>query len=374
MSVTRTAISRIDGGFTKTDEGFLDVAVFPTKVGIFNYLRADGSVRRELRSREEVFKADSLKTLVNKPHTNDHPPQNLTSRNVKKHKTGHVYGAHEVHDDNIHTRSRLLVTDQDAIDDIEQKAKTPVSCGYTCDMDETPGIDPEFGEYDAKQLNIRYNHLSSVWKARAGEGARITQDSDEDHVRFDAYEIDENNDEINKKEGLPKMGKIRVDGVEFEVEQALEIAHKNQVKADTQALNDAKVAAEKADKLNKEFEAKLDEAQDKIKELSAVDVEARVDAVLAFREQVKPVLGADYDFKGKSEAQVKKDAIMKARPQAKLDGQDDLYINARFDAVMEDLQANPKQTTSKSVNDAYDAAKSQDSGEWGTRYDLAEAI
>jgi len=214
MSVTRTAISRIDGGFTKTDEGFLDVTVFPTKVGIFNYLRSDGSIRRELRSREEVHKADSLKTLINKPHTNDHPPKNLNSRNVKAYKTGHVYGDHVVHDDGIHTRARLLVTDQDAIDDIEQRNKTPVSCGYTCDMDETPGIDPEFGEYDAKQLNIRYNHLSSVWKARAGDGARITQDSDDDFVRFDAYEIDDDIKEINKKEGLPKMG-IRIDAVSY---------------------------------------------------------------------------------------------------------------------------------------------------------------
>lgn len=373
MSVTRTANSRIDSAWTKTDEGFLDAKVYPTKAGVFKYLNKDGSIRRELRSREEVHKADSLRTLQNKPHTNSHPPQLLNSKNTKQYQTGMVHGDHVVSDDGIHTVTRVVVTDEAAIRDIES-GKEQVSCGYTCDMDNTPGTDPEFGEYDAKQVNIKYNHLASEWRGRAGSGARITQDSEEDHVRFDAYEIDENNDEINKKEGLPKMGKIRVDGVEFEVEQALEIAHKNQVKADTQALNDAKVAAEKADKLNKEFEAKLDEAQDKIKELSAVDVEARVDAVLAFREQVKPVLGADYVFKGKSEAQVKKDAIMKARPQAKLDGQDDLYINARFDAVMEDLQANPKQTSSKSVNDAYDAAKSQDNGDWGSRFDLAEAI
>lgn len=374
MSVTRTALCRMDSGWTMTSEGYLDASVYPTKAGVFLYLNKDGTTRRELRPRSLVHNPELMKTLETKPHTNSHPPKLLNSSNVKQYQTGVVYGDHTVAEDGIHTKARIRVMDAAAIKDI-LAGKEQVSCGYTCHLDETPGVDQEFGPFDAIQTEpFEYNHLASEWRGRAGSGARITQDSDEDHVRFDAYEIDENNDEINKKEGLPKMGKIRVDGVEFEVEQALEIAHKNQVKADTQALNDAKVAAEKADKLNKEFEAKLDEAQDKIKELSAVDVEARVDAVLAFREQVKPVLGADYVFKGKSEAQVKKDAIMKARPQAKLDGQDDLYINARFDAVMEDLQANPKQTTSKSVNDAYDAAKSQDSGEWGTRYDLAEAI
>lgn len=374
MSVTRTANSRIDSAWTKTDEGFLDAKVYPTKAGVFKYLNKDGSIRRELRSRDEVHKADSLRTLQNKPHTNSHPPQLLTSKNTKQYQTGMVHGDHVVSDDGIHTVTRVVVTDEAAIRDIES-GKEQVSCGYTCDMDNTPGVDPEFGEYDAKQLNIKYNHLASEWRGRAGSGARITQDSDEDHVRFDAYEIDENNDEINKKEGLPKMGKIRIDGHDFEVEQAVEIAYSNQVKADAQALKDVQATAEKSEKLNSELKAKLDEAQDKVKELSAVDVEARVDAVLSFREQVKPVLGADYVFKGKSEAQVKKDAIMKARPQAKLDGQDDLYINARFDAVIEDLQANPpKQNSSKSVNDAYDAAKSQDSGDWGTRYDLEEAI
>ena len=373
MSVTRTANSRIDSAWTKTDEGFLDAKVYPTKAGVFKYLNKDGSIRRELRSREEVHKADSLSTLKNKPHTNSHPPQLLTSKNVKQYQTGMVHGDHVVSDDGIHTVTRVVVTDEAAIRDIES-GKEQVSCGYTCDMDNTPGVDPEFGEYDARQLNIKYNHLASEWRGRAGSGARITQDSEEDHVRFDAYEIDENNEIIKNEKGLPKMGKIRIDGHDFEVEQAVEIAYSNQVKADAQALKDVQATAEKSDKLNSELKAKLDEAQDKVKELSAVDVEARVDAVLSFREQVKPILGADYVFKGKSEAQVKKDVIMKARPQAKLDGQDDLYINARFDAVMEDQQANPKQTTSKSVNDAYDAAKSQDSGDWGSRFDLAEAI
>ena len=346
MSVTRTAISRIDGGFTKTDEGFLDVAVFPTKVGIFNYLRADGSVRRELRSREEVFKADSLRTLVNKPHTNDHPPQNLTSRNVKKHKTGHVYGAHEVHDDNIHTRSRLLVTDQDAIDDIEQKGKTPVSCGYTCDMDETPGSDPEFGDYDARQLNIRYNHLSSVWKARAGSGARITQDSDDDHVRFDAYEIDENNEIIKNEKGLPKMGKIRLDEVDFEVEQALEIAHKNQVKADVQALKDVQATADqekaRADKLEGERDALKAELEEAQKIDVAELVKARASLIADASKFVK-----DGKFDSLTDREIKEQVIKARMDWASTENKSDDYVNGLYESALKQ--------GGKSVLDVYDS-------------------
>lgn len=344
MSVTRTANSRIDSAWTKTDEGFLDAKVYPTKAGVFKYLNKDGSIRRELRSREEVHKADSLATLKNKPHTNSHPPQLLNSKNTKQYQTGMVHGDHVVADDGIHTMTRVVVTDEAAIRDIEA-GKIQVSCGYTCDMDNTPGVDPEFGEYDAKQLNIKYNHLASEWRGRAGSGARITQDSDEDHVRFDAYEIDENNDEINKKEGLPKMG-IRIDGHEFEVDKALEIAYTNQVKADAQALKDAQATADqeksRADKLEGERDALKAELEAAQKIDVAELVKARASLIADASKFVK-----DGKFDGLTDREIKEQVIKARMDWAVTEGKSDDYVNGLYESAL-------KQQV-KSVMDHYDS-------------------
>ncbi len=344
MSVTRTANSRIDSAWTKTDEGFLDAKVYPTKAGVFKYLNKDGSIRRELRSREEVHKADSLRTLQNKPHTNSHPPQLLNSKNVKQYQTGMVHGDHVVSDDGIHTVTRVVVTDEAAIRDIES-GKEQVSCGYTCDMDNTPGTDPEFGEYDAKQVNIKYNHLASEWRGRAGSGARITQDSDDDHVRFDAYEIDENNDEINKKEGLPKMG-IRIDGHEFEVDKALEIAYANQVKADAQALKDAQAIADqekaRADKLEGERDALKAELEAAQKIDVAELVKARASLIADASKFVK-----DGKFDSLTDREIKEQVIKARMDWASTENKSDDYVNGLYESALKQ--------GGKSVMDVYDS-------------------
>lgn len=50
-----------------TEEGYLVDHPVLTSIGIFEYTNSDGSVRRELRLPEEVFKPESLKTYKGKP-------------------------------------------------------------------------------------------------------------------------------------------------------------------------------------------------------------------------------------------------------------------------------------------------------------------
>lgn len=195
---TRNAVSRFDESSWRVDSvtGDLHIPVNPTKPGIYLYRNSKtGQIQRELRSRAEVHRADSLQTLEGKPFTNDHPKDSagkfmfLTPENSKEHTKGLFYGRHDVSEDGDHTQGWVVVSDPDQIELIK-RGKQAVSCGYKCDEDYTPGVDPEFGEYDMAQRNIRYNHLANVWRGRMGEGAKLRMDSDEIGARFDAEEID----------------------------------------------------------------------------------------------------------------------------------------------------------------------------------------
>jgi len=74
----------------KTDEGYLVGRAVATTIGVFPYLQADGSIRRELRSPEEVYNPDSLESLKLAEITNNHPTEAVTTDNVNKYGVGTV--------------------------------------------------------------------------------------------------------------------------------------------------------------------------------------------------------------------------------------------------------------------------------------------
>jgi hypothetical protein len=51
----------------KTTNGFLEASAFLSRAGVFEYRNADGSVHRQLRLPEEIFRAESLETLRHSP-------------------------------------------------------------------------------------------------------------------------------------------------------------------------------------------------------------------------------------------------------------------------------------------------------------------
>lgn len=145
-----------------------------TRAGIFKYQLPGGKTRLELREQHEVFDTESLASFAVVPVTNNHPDVGLlTTKNMKKYMVG-VSGEQVIRDDD-HVRTSIMVADADTIQQMES-GKVEVSCGYTCDLDETPGVHPVYGKYDAKQLNIRGNHLAIVDSARAGRSARVRMD------------------------------------------------------------------------------------------------------------------------------------------------------------------------------------------------------
>lgn len=144
-----------------------------TRTGVFEYLDGQGKIRRELREPTEVFRPDSLSTFQMVPVTDDHPPVLVDSTNARDYMVGST-GESVVRDDD-HVRASVMVTDKRTIQKMES-GKVEVSCGYTCDLDETPGVHPVYGKYDARQVNIRGNHVAIVDSARAGRTARVRMD------------------------------------------------------------------------------------------------------------------------------------------------------------------------------------------------------
>lgn len=368
MTETRNSVTRLDAKSWRIDEetGFLNVKVFPTRAGVFKYRRADGSIVRELRPPEEVFKADSLATLNNKPFTNDHPPANLSPETVKQYKTGLMGGDHRRSDSvEWHTEASATIEDPAHVDDITNRGKVEVSCGYRCDMKNESGTHPVFGKYDAIQTNIRYNHNSSVWRGRAGHGARVTQDC----ARYDAEQIIDDEPtpkKDNKTEELIPMS-IRIDGKEYESAEAAQVALDHKFKADAAALDTAKAEAEQQKARADKAEAERDAAQAKADELEKRDISAMVKARASLETTASRIV-KDVKFDGLSDRQIKEEVIKARFDWAKLDGQSDDYVNALYESAVK--QAPKQDAAGDPVMDAYDEAKPP--SEWGERYDLID--
>jgi hypothetical protein len=104
----------------KTPEGFLRLPATVTRTGVFIYRKADGTLKKEFRSPEEVFNADSLSSLLAKPVTNNHPREGrVDSSNAKQHTVG--FTSDSIQEDGKFVKIFLNVLDEDTIKDIKSK-------------------------------------------------------------------------------------------------------------------------------------------------------------------------------------------------------------------------------------------------------------
>jgi hypothetical protein len=183
---------RLDRGIalqkpTKLSNGWMRIDGRITRTGVFTYRLPDGKLRRELRLPEEVFKADTMQSFALVPVTDEHPPAFLDATNTKEYARGSVAGT--LRQDGQFVAGEMLVTDADLIAKLEGGKAREISCGYTCDLEESPGeLNGE--RYDAIQRNIRGNHVAIVERGRAGPEARVrmdaavcTEDGDPDQPR-----------------------------------------------------------------------------------------------------------------------------------------------------------------------------------------------
>jgi hypothetical protein len=310
---------------TRTDEGFIIDSPVVGRVGVQVYRNKDGTMRRELRLPEEVFKADALASAEGKPITDDHPPEPVNPKNFKKYAIGTMTGAAIQDGDAI--RVPLVIHDETAIDKATKGGKRELSLGYKVDLDETPGTHPEYGDYDAIQRNIRINHLALVGRARAGSMARLNLD------RADAYQYDHT--EVTMS--TDNLGRIRLDsGLEYQAAPEVIVAVeklRNDHETVTKELADAKT---RLDTLAGERDTLKAQVEKHAAELEKV----RADALEAARAEIKERADVEkvaatfkVDCADLTTRQIKEAVIKAVRTDADLTGKSDEYINAAYDTT-----------------------------------------
>ena len=115
------------------------------------------------RPYDEVMNAKTIASFENKPVTFDHPDEEVNVGNYKDYAIGYVRDVHQGKTDKDEDviLGNLVITDQEAINAIEQGDHTDLSCGYDCDIKDD-------GNGNYSQTNIRGNHLALCEQGRAG--------------------------------------------------------------------------------------------------------------------------------------------------------------------------------------------------------------
>lgn len=161
---------------SKDPRGALHVDGYATRVGVFEYADGRGGIRRELRLPEEVYAKKHLDSYRGAPMTFLHPNEWVTPDNSKRLQVGTVLDAGRRDDPFITIAS--TISDADAMKKIDEGVQE-LSVGYSVDLEEQPGVHPEFGKYDAIQRNLVVNHVAIVPRGRAGREARLRVDEAE---------------------------------------------------------------------------------------------------------------------------------------------------------------------------------------------------
>lgn len=157
------------------EDGSLHITAYARKEGILEYQNPDGSVRRELVTRRAVD--TTADTIGQKTITLHHPDGGVvTPENVQELGVGNV-GSKVVVEERPamggYCQVLTVLRRADAIAAFESGEANEGSCGYDVDLDETPGVHPVFGRYDARQLDTRVNHFAMVPAGRAGPEVRF---------------------------------------------------------------------------------------------------------------------------------------------------------------------------------------------------------
>lgn len=279
----------------------------------------DKAIVRVFRPEEEVFSADALASFAHRPVTNDHPAEAVGASNWKAHSVG-ITG-NEIARDGDFIRVPMVVMDQAAIDDWKA-GKRELSCGYTSQLVFGDGISPAGEAYDAKQTNIRGNHLAIVARGRAGSECRIGD--------MGAPDAGDRKAPVHQGDRHMTLKTITVDGLPVETTDAgaaaiekfrglLDAAGKALAKSEEEK---AKVEKEKDAELAKK-DAEIADLKGKVLDAKAVDaMVADRAAVLAKAKSLKPDLVAD----GLSNLDVKK-AVLGDTVKDKSEA----YIDAAWD-------------------------------------------
>ena len=407
--VTRQDFSRFDG-VEPAAGGALRVPATLTRVGVLDYTDDEGNAWGELRPRDEVMRPESLATLRGATLTDLHPPQLVTPASWKRDAIGHV--GDDVTVDADYVRASVIVQDATAIDRVRGKERRELSCGYTCDLDETPGV---FNgkPYTRVQRNITYNHVglgpegwgragsdvslrmdgadvaarttrldaprACVTDTTSGAASRVAtntesktmpkiqrRDGDEPEPKDPGKDPEKKSD----AEGADEMPAKKVDMISREEHEQAMQAMQAKYSAIEAALVD----------MTKQFsELKAMHAAEENAEVSEDDVpEAVVDSLvskrLALREGAASVLGASVKLDGLKASEIRAKVIAHAMPTMKLDGLDAKAVTQIFDGIVEGSKSAQAKRADGKAKVARVLTPSAEQGAEAARQDGAERV
>lgn len=364
-----------------TPEGYLIDNPILTRVGIFEYHNADGSVRRELRLPEEVFAAESLASYKGKPVILTHEAGLVDVENVQQEHIGTILSEGIQDGDNV--RAQIVIHDAESLD----YGLRELSLGYTQTPDETPGV-WNGQPYDAIQRNIQINHLALVEKARAGEQARLNIDGEEQggnqmsKARKDGLTPEEiarlveeykqrqaqrmQNSNPTTDEGTNPEEQTTDEGEADPVQEVKDRRDRRDASGDCETMDEASgVIAQQDEDIQKlldfiaQLQAKIDFDEVSAEEEAKTDGEGEnaeanadkgkhqenplnMDSIDAYVNQKIELirLGDKLNLDGieaMKPMDAKKAIIKKVHPNIRLDGKDTAYINAMFDIAKESV-------------------------------------
>lgn len=320
-------------GAVVLDNGMMKIPATLSRAGVFFYMNADGTTRRDFRPPEEVFDQESMQSFELVPFVNNHPYAEggvVDSENARRLTVGTVGS---IRRNGMNLDGVVMISDADTIKDVKN-GKTALSLGYFNQREEKSGIwTDETGKqypYTHVQHRIRGNHCALVDVARAGPQARLILDSADASILV--------TDEVAQTHKEQTMKTLTLDSIPCEMSEA-SAAVVSKVIGD----RDAKIVALTA--TNASNEAALKDAQSKLDKMQATldsaqadlkvatdqtKFQAAVTARVGLETSARKILG-DTDLSKMNERQVKVAVVGKLAPSLNCDGKSDDYVNAAYE-------------------------------------------
>ena len=168
--------------YAEDASGFLLVRARLARTGVQKYRAGDPGLRdvfgdrdpsdviRVYRDPDEVFSDESLESYLGALVTLDHPSQFVDVKTAGDVAVGFlVDGARREGDFVV---ARIRITDERAIQAIRSGVRE-LSAGYTAKIIPESGVTPAGEQYDARQVDIRVNHVAILRRGRCGPECRV---------------------------------------------------------------------------------------------------------------------------------------------------------------------------------------------------------
>lgn len=334
------------GDVRVSDAGYLEAFARTARTGVQQYHgsemgRPDLGVVNVYRDAADVFSHASLHSFAKIPVTVDHPPSGVSALNWKQVAVGTT--GEEVLRDGERLKIGLKIMDAAAIAAV-QAGKRELSVGYRTEIQWGDGIAPDGTAYQARQTNIVADHIAIVARGRAGETCRIgdawtptetAPTPGREIVPMKTHMIGDHAVEMSDAaviavKGLQsQLGTLTADNLKL-------TSDLNTVKAEGAKAVEAKDG--EILKLQADHKVAVDAKDAEIAALKSQALTAdKLDAAVAERAAVldaaKPVLGATFDAKGKTVADIRRAAVAKRLGDKAVEGKADEHVAIAFDTL-----------------------------------------